>query len=63
MPARLVLFATFFLWLAYESHFSPTFFVTTVEASLADIFGGIEYAIAAKYPATVRTAAKEDTAF
>jgi hypothetical protein len=63
MPARFALFATVFLWLAYESHFSPKFFVATVETSLSDIFGGIEHAIAAEYPATVRTAAKDDRAF
>lgn len=58
MPARLALFAGCLLWLSYESHFSPKFFVATVEASLAEIFGGIDHAIAAEYPVYVKTAAK-----
>jgi hypothetical protein len=58
MPARLALFAGCLLWLSYESHFSPQFFVATVEASLAEIFGGIDDAIAAGNPVYVKTAAK-----
>jgi hypothetical protein len=63
MPARLALLATVFLWLAYESHFSPTFFVATVETSVADILGGIETAIAEDHTAVVIAAAKEDREF
>ena len=64
MTARLALFATLLLWLAYESHFSPKFFASTVEASLASMIGGAEQAIAAdKNRATIRTAAKDDRAF
>lgn len=48
MRARLALIAGCFLWLSYESHFSPTFFVATVETSLAQILGGIDDAIAAE---------------
>ena len=58
MPARLALFAGCLLWLSYESHFSPTFFVATIEASLSDIFGGLDHAITAEYPVYVKTAAK-----
>lgn len=53
MPARLTLCATVFLWLAFESHFSPAFFAATVETSLADIFGGIQEAVAADHAAVV----------
>lgn len=48
MPTRLALFAGCLLWLSYESHFSPQFFLATVETSLAQIFGGIDDAIAAE---------------
>ena len=48
MPARLALFAACLLWLSYESHFSPGFFMATVETSLSDILGGIDEAIAAE---------------
>jgi hypothetical protein len=58
MSARLALFAGCFLWLSYESHFSPTFFVATVETSLADIFGGLDHAIMEEYPVHVKTAAR-----
>ena len=57
MRARLALFAGCFFWLSYESHFSPKFFVATVETSIADIFGGIDDAIAAQSPVYVKTAA------
>ena len=63
MPARLAILATVCLWLAYESHFSPKFFIATVETGVADILGGIETAIAEEYPATLRTAAKQDREF
>lgn len=58
MTARLALFAGCLLWLAYESHFSPQYFVATVENSLADIFGGVSDAITAEYPTYMKTAAK-----
>jgi hypothetical protein len=58
MPARLALFAGCLFWLSYESHFSPKFFIATVEASLAEIFGGLDHAITAEYPVYVKTAAK-----
>jgi hypothetical protein len=60
MTARLALFACCLLWLSYESHFSPKFFISTVQTSLGDIFGGIDRVIAAEYPVYVKTAAKED---
>lgn len=64
MTARLALFATLLLWLAYESHFSPSFFISTVEAGLASIADGAEEALAAdNNPATIRTAARDDRAF
>ena len=47
MPARLALVAACLLWLSYESHFSPGFFLATVETSLAEILGGIDEAIVA----------------
>ncbi len=64
MTARLALFATAMLFLAYESHFSPEFFATTVEGSLADIFGGMEQVIAADNQAIAleRAAAAESAA-
>jgi hypothetical protein len=58
MPARLALFAVCLLWLSYESHFSPKFFVATVEASLAEIFGGLDHAIAVDNTVFVKTAAR-----
>lgn len=30
------------LWLAYESHFSPSFFLSTAEHGLAALVGGLE---------------------
>ncbi len=57
MPARLALFAACLLWLSYESHFSPGFFMATVEASLSEILGGIDEAIAAD---SLAIAAKSD---
>jgi hypothetical protein len=63
MPARFALLATVFVWLAYESHFSPTFFAATVKTSVADILGGIDTAIAEDHPAVVMAAAKEDREF
>ena len=52
MTARVALFAGCLLWLAYQSHFSPTYFAATVQTSLADIFGGISDSIAADNAAT-----------
>ena len=58
MLARLALFAGCLFWLSYESHFSPKFFIATVEASLVEIFAGLDRAITAEYPIYVKTAAK-----
>jgi hypothetical protein len=64
MTARLAVFAALLLWLGYESHFSPSFFIATVEASLASIADGAEAVLAAdNNPAVIRTAAKDDHAF
>jgi hypothetical protein len=64
MTARLALFATLLLWLGYESHFSPSFFIFTVEASLASIADGAQEVLAAdNNPAVIKTAAKDDRAF
>jgi hypothetical protein len=46
MIPRASLLAICFLWMAYESHFSPTFFVNTVQASLADIQAGLDEMLA-----------------
>jgi hypothetical protein len=58
MHARIALLAVCLSWLAYESHFSPKFFVATVEASVADILGNIDHAIAADHTVLVKTAAQ-----
>jgi hypothetical protein len=46
MIPRASLLAVCFLWMAYESHFSPTFFLNTVQASLADIQAGLDEMLA-----------------
>jgi hypothetical protein len=58
MHARVALLAACLLWLAYESHFSPSFFITTVQGSLGDILAGMDTAIRADYGVQV-TAATE----
>jgi hypothetical protein len=42
-PLALCLF-----WLAYESHFSPSFFASTMEQSVASILGGMEDMLASE---------------
>jgi hypothetical protein len=59
MRSRAALFAACLLWLAYESHFSPSFFVATVGQSIADIMGGLDAAIAADTPVRVQTAVND----
>lgn len=43
------------LWLGYEARFSPSFFVSTLETSLASISSGIDGAISGDFPAPVAT--------
>ena len=46
MIPRASLLAVCFLWMAYESHFSPTFFLNTVQASLVDMPVGLDEMLA-----------------
>ena len=45
MTARAWIFVTCLMVMAYQSHFSPTFFLHMVKASLADIQSGIDTAL------------------
>ena len=45
MIPRVLLLAICFVWMAYESHFSTSFFFRTVGASIADIQAGIDDAM------------------
>ena len=42
MIARAAPLAVCLLWLAYESHFSPSFFLSTAGHGLASLVGGLE---------------------
>lgn len=56
MIFRTVPFALCLLWLAYESHFSASFFVSTLETSVASIAGGLDEVMGAHQPAQFQTA-------
>ncbi len=56
MIARSVPLIVCLAWLAFESHFSPSFFVATLERSIASITGGMNEVVAAEYPAQFQTA-------
>jgi hypothetical protein len=45
MIPRTSLLAICLLWMAYESHFSPQFFLDTIRASLFDIGSGLDAAM------------------
>lgn len=55
MFVRSVPLALCLLWFAYESHFSPSFFVSTLEASAGSIIGGMEDILLADNPARFST--------
>jgi hypothetical protein len=42
MIARAAPLAVCLLWLAYESHFSPSFFLSTAGQGLASLVGGLQ---------------------
>ena len=45
MIPRVLLLAIALSWMAYESHFSPSFFLATVRLSVADIRAGLDDAM------------------
>ena len=49
-------------WLVYESHFSPSFFVATVETSVNSIMAGLDDVIGGDFPSHFTTAAVEGEA-
>jgi hypothetical protein len=57
MIARAAPLAVCLLWLAYESHFSPSFFVSTAEHGLASLVGGLEDVILSDPSDVVKDAA------
>ena len=60
MIPRASLLAIFLFWMAYESHFSATFFVDTVRASLLDIQDGLDTVMSHSIGATWHTASSSD---
>jgi hypothetical protein len=56
MIVRALPLAACLLWLAYESHFSPSFFVSTLETSLASLAGGLDGVVAGEISPPIRTA-------
>jgi hypothetical protein len=42
MLSRASLLAVCLFWMAYESHFSPQFFIDTVRASILDMQSGLD---------------------
>lgn len=55
IPLTLLLF-----WLAYQSHFSPSFFVQTVHAGLVSIAEGAEEALSGRAAPTAQLAARTE---
>jgi hypothetical protein len=49
MIPRASLLAVCFFWMAYESHFSPQFFLDTVRASLLDMRVGLDTAMSSSF--------------
>ncbi len=60
MFARALPLAAIVFWLACESHFSISFFVSTVQTGMASIAGGLEMAMVTEYPGIIRTASAAD---
>jgi hypothetical protein len=56
MIVRALPLAACLFWLACESPFSPVFFVSTLETSLASLAGGLDDVVAGEIPLTMRTA-------
>jgi hypothetical protein len=54
MIVRAAPFAVCLLWLAYESHFSPSFFLSTVEHGFAALAGGVQDAAVADRSGSAR---------
>jgi hypothetical protein len=59
MIPRASLLAVCFLWMAYESHFSPKFFLDTVRTSLVDIRVGLHAAMQTTQPPAWHTASSQ----
>jgi hypothetical protein len=59
MLPRASLLAVFLFWMAYESHFSPQFFIHTVRASLTDMQIGLLDAMNGNGAARLHTASTE----
>jgi len=59
MIPRASLLAVFLLWLAYESRFSPSFFVDTVAVSLAEMQDGLDGFMAREMGPAWQTASAE----
>ena len=57
MIARAAPLAVCLLWLAYESHFSPSFFLSTAGHGLASLVGGLEDVMLSDHSDVVRDAA------
>lgn len=56
MIPRLVLFFALLAWTAYESRFSPQFFLDTVGLSLNTIHGGLDRFVEESAAPSLRTA-------
>ena len=54
MIVRAAPFAICLLWLAYESHFSPSFFLSTVERGFTALASGVEDVAVADRSGSVR---------
>ena len=59
MIPRLMLLGLFVVWTAYESRFSPRFFMDTVKLSLAEMQSGLDNALGVYTSPVLRTAASE----
>ena len=60
MLVRSIPFAICLSWLAYESHFSVSFFQETVTASVTSISEGIEEALGGDLPSYPQVASAQD---
>jgi hypothetical protein len=70
MIVRAAPLAVCLLWLAYESHFSTSFFLSTAEHGLASLVGGLEDVMLADRsrsgpdkPEVMKTASANDGSF
>jgi hypothetical protein len=59
MIARAAPLAVCLLWLAYESHFSPSFFLSTAGHGLASLVGGLEDVMLSDRPDVAKDTAAE----